>query len=212
MKIVETKRSVIIVGGFHEVIELCELNGLIIEGIIDNSKRNSYNGYKIIGSDDDAKKLFKTFGKLPLLISLDSPERRKSIAQSYNSIGYHFISLISSNSFVSRTAYFGTGVVVQSRSNISSCVEIGDFARINTMANIMHDTKIGQFATIAPNAVILGNVKVGDLCYIGANSTILPGISIGDKSVIGAGAVVTKDVGEDKIMVGNPARELVRRH
>lgn len=40
---------------------------------------------------------------------------------------------------------------------------------------------------------------------IGANSTILPGIKIGKNALIGAGAVVTKDVPENAIVVGNPA-------
>ena len=40
---------------------------------------------------------------------------------------------------------------------------------------------------------------------IGANATILPGLTIGKNSLIGAGAVVTKDVPDNAIMVGNPA-------
>ena len=40
---------------------------------------------------------------------------------------------------------------------------------------------------------------------IGANATILPGIKIGKNAMIGAGAVVTKDVPEKAIVIGNPA-------
>jgi acetyltransferase-like isoleucine patch superfamily enzyme len=45
---------------------------------------------------------------------------------------------------------------------------------------------------------------------LGANSTILPGITIGRYALIGAGAVVTKDVPDFALMLGNPAR--VRGH
>jgi acetyltransferase-like isoleucine patch superfamily enzyme len=72
----------------------------------------------------------------------------------------------------------------------------------------MHNSVIGDFVTIAPNAVILGNVNIGYCSYIGSNSTILPDINIGNNVIIGAGAVVTKDVPDNKIMVGNPGREL----
>jgi len=41
---------------------------------------------------------------------------------------------------------------------------------------------------------------------IGANATILPGITIGNNSIIGAGSVVTKDVPDNVIVSGNPAR------
>ena len=46
---------------------------------------------------------------------------------------------------------------------------------------------------------------VGKGASIGANATILPGIRIGQKAMIGAGAVVTKDVPDYAVVVGNPA-------
>jgi acetyltransferase-like isoleucine patch superfamily enzyme len=51
-------------------------------------------------------------------------------------------------------------------------------------------------------------IKIGDDVWLGASSVVLPGITIGNGAVIGAGAVVTKDVPENAIMVGNPARLL----
>lgn len=41
---------------------------------------------------------------------------------------------------------------------------------------------------------------------IGANATILPGVVLGENCMVGAGAVVTKDVPNDAMVVGNPAR------
>ena len=41
---------------------------------------------------------------------------------------------------------------------------------------------------------------------IGANATILPGIRIGKNALVGAGAVVTKDVPDNAVVAGNPAR------
>jgi len=41
---------------------------------------------------------------------------------------------------------------------------------------------------------------------IGANATILPGVTIGEKSMVGAGSVVTKDVPDNAIVYGNPAK------
>lgn len=42
--------------------------------------------------------------------------------------------------------------------------------------------------------------------WIGVNVTILPGVTIGENAVVGAGAVVTKDVPDNAVVVGNPAR------
>ena len=52
------------------------------------------------------------------------------------------------------------------------------------------------------------NTIVEEGASIGANATILAGIKIGKYSMIGAGAVVTNDVPEYSMVVGNPARVL----
>lgn len=49
-------------------------------------------------------------------------------------------------------------------------------------------------------------IHIGKNVWIGSNSTILPGVSIGDNAVIGAGSVVTKDIPENMMAVGHPAR------
>jgi maltose O-acetyltransferase len=49
-------------------------------------------------------------------------------------------------------------------------------------------------------------ITIGADCWIGGNATILPGISIGQGCVIGAGSVVTKDIPNNSLAVGNPAK------
>ncbi len=55
------------------------------------------------------------------------------------------------------------------------------------------------------------NIRIGNDVWIGANALVLPGVTIGSHSVIGAGSVVTKDVPEFAIAVGNPARVIKYR-
>lgn len=51
-------------------------------------------------------------------------------------------------------------------------------------------------------------VHIGRNCWIGAGAVILPGITIGDHVVVGAGSVVTKDLPDNVVAVGNPCRVL----
>jgi maltose O-acetyltransferase len=51
-------------------------------------------------------------------------------------------------------------------------------------------------------------ITIGRDCWIGGSAVISPGVTIGDRVIVGAGAVVTKDVPDDTIVVGNPARPL----
>jgi len=58
----------------------------------------------------------------------------------------------------------------------------------------------------APGARAAGEVVVGENSFVGCGAIILPRIRIGAGATIGAGAVVTKDVGPNQTVVGNPAR------
>ena len=51
-------------------------------------------------------------------------------------------------------------------------------------------------------------IHIGKNCWIGAGAVILPGVTIGDNTVVGAGSIVTRDLPEDVVAVGNPCRVL----
>jgi len=51
-------------------------------------------------------------------------------------------------------------------------------------------------------------IEVGDDAWIGGGAIVLPGVSIGAGAVVGAGSVVTRDVPDDTVVAGNPARAI----
>ena len=199
-------KDVVLVGGFHEIIELCEECGRNVVGIIDNSLVGNYFGVPVIGTDADAASLFPRFCDCELIITPDSPKVRELLVNHYRHLGYHFATVVSPHAHVSKSAEIGEGTVIQAGVNVSSATKIGTFCKLNSCCNVMHDNAIIDFATIAPNAVLLGRVSVGCGAYVGANSTILPGIIIGAHSTVGAGSVVTHDVPDLRTVKGIPAK------
>jgi acetyltransferase-like isoleucine patch superfamily enzyme len=96
--------------------------------------------------------------------------------------------------------FFNTGCSFQDRGGIT----IGDGSLIGmnvTIATLNHGLPLETRNTTYPSPVVIGkNV------WIGSNATILPGVKIGDNSVVAAGAVVTKDVPENTVVAGVPAK------
>lgn len=52
----------------------------------------------------------------------------------------------------------------------------------------------------------LGKVKIGNNCFIGARSTIMPGVTVGNNCIVGLGSIVTKDIPDNSVVVGSPAK------
>lgn len=71
---------------------------------------------------------------------------------------------------------------------------------------IAHDGGTLLFRQYVPDLEITKPVSVGNDVYIGNNVIILPGVNIGNKVVIGAGAVIAKDIPDNSVAVGVPAR------
>lgn len=95
---------------------------------------------------------------------------------------------------------------IQSHAFICELVNIGDDCFISHGAMFINDL----FAIGGPaggNHDLWRSTNIGNSVSVGTNATILP-VSICDKVVIGAGAVVTKNITESGIYVGNPARLL----
>ena len=96
----------------------------------------------------------------------------------------------------------------------------GVFINSNLLAMARGGITIGDHARIAANAQLISNnhdpydldilpckpVEIGDYAWIGAGATILPGVRVGRHAVVGAAAVVTKDVPDYAVAVGNPAK------
>lgn len=99
-------------------------------------------------------------------------------------------------------------------------MDIGNNCRISWKAHLDKSINpkgihIGNNTSILSGAMVLSHdhcrrmkvdTYIGDDCVIGVRSIILPGVVIGKQCVIGGGSVVTKNIPERSIAVGNPAR------
>lgn len=82
-------------------------------------------------------------------------------------------------------------------------IEIGDNVTFSIRVSLLaHDASTKKLTDYTK----IGKIKIGDNVFVGANSTILPNVTIGNNVVVGANSVVTKDVPDNVVIAGNPAR------
>lgn len=84
-------------------------------------------------------------------------------------------------------------------------IKIGDNVTLAPRVHILaHDSSFGLFTGYTRAA----NVTIGNQVFIGAGAIILPGVHVGNRVIIGAGSIVTKDIPDNSVAAGNPARVL----
>ncbi len=102
----------------------------------------------------------------------------------------------------------GKGNIINAGTTFTGDIVLGDFNLINCQVSITHETEIGDFNIINPGANLSGGVKIGNANLIGSNSVTLQYLKLGNNNIIGAGAVQIKNMKNNEVWVGNPARKI----
>ena len=120
--------------------------------------------------------------------------------------GFQIVSAIHPQSVISADAQVGRGATIMAGAVINPGARLGDNVIVNTKASVDHDCVIGNHVHISAGVSFGGGISVGDRSMIGIGAVIMPGLRIGADAVVGAGSVVTKDVPDNTVVIGYPAK------
>lgn len=122
---------------------------------------------------------------------------------------------------IQKNAKIGKNCVLGQNVNVAESVSIGNNVKIQNNVSIYEGVEIEDEVMLGPSCVftndryptpgvewIISKTRIKKGASIGANATIVCGVTIGENALVGAGAVVTKDVPDNEVWVGNPARFL----
>ena len=215
-----TTKKVLIIGGLG--------NGSVIANAILHANNLGYNEWTCEGflNDDtpigEKIDIFPVVGTLrqvgefldkgyyfiDTILRIDGQFERLNLFESLNIPDDRLATFVHPSAYIAPNVKLGPGTVIMPHVAVSSGTRFGKGCLVMVSVTIGHDNEIGDFCHIAAQSCVGAYLKVGIGVHIGLNSTIREHLSIGNYATIGMGAVLTKDVGEKEIWVGNPARFL----
>ncbi len=144
---------------------------------------------------------------LPFLAPFFTPANRQKVVREALARGFRSgYSLFDPTAPRCRSLVHGPGLYVNAGCTLGAASEFGEWVLINRGASIGHHARFGDYVSIGPGAVVSGSVTLGRGCVVGAGAVVLPELRIGKNSVVGAGSVVTKDVPDNCLVLGVPAK------
>lgn len=146
--------------------------------------------------------------KTEVVVALGEPKYKIILYDKVKKSGFPLTNIVHPTSWISPTAKIGEGVIVKARVLISCDTVMRDNVGIEPFVSIGHDCIIGENCQISSGVMIGGNTTIGAGTYIGINVSIREKIVIGSNSVVGMGAVVQRDIPDNVIALGNPARAM----
>ena len=181
-------------------------NIVFYDDVNDNAPDVLFGQFPVLKSFEAAKTYFGTIDN-KLTIGIGTPVLRRKLFDKFTAIGGVFTSTISNSANLgSYDVSIGEGTNILDGAVLSNSTTIGKGCIIYYNAIITHDCIVGDFVEISPAAILLGRCKIDAYTQIGSNATILPDVIIGKNVIIGAGAVVTKDIPDNSVVVGIPAK------
>jgi len=197
-------------GHARVVTDIIRLKGdYTVIGFIDdiNPERSGeqFCAARILGGKEVLHDLFAS-GVRFANIAVGNCSVRLKIAELLIKHGFQLVSAIHPKAIIAQDATIGSGSVVVGGSVINSGVFLGACTIINTGATVDHDCILGDGVHVGPGAHLGGWVVIGRAAWLGLGALVRDRVRIGAGSIIGMGSVVVRDVPENVLVYGTPAR------
>ena len=208
-----------LIGGGNQVtysIDIIEKQGLhTIVGIIDseNDIGTFISGYKVIGKQEELNLLIDQYFIEGCVITIGDNWSRKYVFDQVSKISpnLNWPNAIHPSVIIGNNVKIGKGIIAMAGVIINVEANLGDFTNYYTRCNIEHHCVIEDFSSISAGVVLGGKVTIGMYSAISLNATIFDRLTIGQNSVIGSASLVTKNIPDNVLVYGNPARIIRER-
>ena len=195
----------------QEVLDLLDTNNqtenlVFFDDININEPDLLFNQFPILRTDEQAQDFLQNVDNR-FIVAVGFPDVRYLLYHKFIKMGGQPVILYTTSSMIGKfNVKLGEGTLFGFNCAISNSVTVGKGAFINALAVVGHDSIIGEFCVICPSVNIAGHVEIGDYTFIGTGAIIYPKVKIGSNVSITAGSVIRKNIPDNSIVHGNPAK------
>lgn len=180
--------------------EIMFLNDYIPAGEFRECKCMSYEEFKVRYSTEEVE----------ICIAIGEPTAKKVLYEKIKGDGFCLATLVCPDAIISPSAVIGEGVIIKYHVIISAEAVIEDNVYIQSNVIVGHNVVVKKHCQLSSYVHISGNTVIEEGVYIGVHCPIRERINIGRNSILSMGAVVLKDVPEEVVVMGNPARVIAK--
>lgn len=193
--------------------EIARSRGHEVAGFLDDNTEKhgtTFSGAKVLGNFEMLFKLRRE-GLEHAVIAFGHCKGRIKLAEKALSYGFSLPNLIHPSAIISPSASIGPGAIIMPGSIVNAGTEIGTNLILNTAATVDHDCRISDGVHIGPGAHLSGLVTIGTVSWIGIGTIIRESVKVGSNVLLGASSLVLKDIPDDVVAYGSPAK-IVRQN
>jgi len=186
-----------------------------IVGILDDKLPigQDYGGYQILGTINDLREVIKTHSVSKGIIAIGDNFIRFKISEKIKNLSdqFAFISAVHPSVIIGKNVKIGEGTLIMAGVIVNNDTIIGEHCFLATNTSIDHDCILDNYASVSAGAAIGGSVRIGYCTAVALGANVIHGMNIGKHSVVGAGSLVVKNIGDNLVVYGVPAKEIRKR-
>lgn len=166
------------------------------------SRPRTILGIPVLGTPD----LLSRTAHDAIVVAVGDNRTRRLVTERLVGLGEKVITVRHPFTNIAAGVTIGEGTMISAGVVITPGATIGRGVLLNTTCSVDHESSVGDFAHISIHAGIGAGCVIGEETLIGPGAIVTTGRRVGARSVIGAGAVVLRDIGDDVVAYGVPAK------